>query len=187
MHIWHGHLVHEFLSPLTKLRTDRYGGGFGDVQRSAFAMRMVEALRGEWPNHLLLFASLWVTDWIEGGWDLDESIRLLRMLRQAGVDLIDCSSGSIAPESQGLQASSFQVQLAAGIREGADISTGAVGLITVARQAEDILATGHADLIFLAKALLLDPFWPLRAEQELEKQARWPSQYSRTVSHLASK
>lgn len=183
LHMGHGYLVHEFLSPLTNLRADRYGGGF--EQRVTFALQVVEAVREEWPNHLPLFVRLSATDWIEGGWDLDQSIRLSRMLREVGVDLVDCSSGSITPESQGRQAPNFQVPFAAGIRTQAGIATAAVGLITTARQAEEILAAGQADLIFLARALLLDPYWPLRAEQELEGEARWPVQYERAVSHLA--
>jgi 2,4-dienoyl-CoA reductase-like NADH-dependent reductase (Old Yellow Enzyme family) len=183
LHMGHGYLAHEFLSPITNLRTDRYGGGF--EQRVIFALRLVDAVRAEWPEHLPLFVRLSATDWMEGGWDLEQSIKLARLLRAAGVDLIDCSSGSITPESQGAPAPNFQVPLAAGIREGAGIATGAVGLITQAQQAEAILAAGHADLIFLARALLVDPYWPLRAEQELDGKAGWPVQYERAVSHLA--
>jgi 2,4-dienoyl-CoA reductase-like NADH-dependent reductase (Old Yellow Enzyme family) len=183
LHMGHGYLAHEFLSPITNLRTDRYGGGF--EQRVVFALRLVDAVRAEWPEHLPLFVRLSATDWMEGGWDLEQSIKLARLLRAAGVDLIDCSSGSITPESQGVPAPNYQVPLAAGIREGAGIATAAVGLITQAQQAEEILAAGQADLIFLARALLVDPYWPLRAEQELEGKAGWPVQYERAVSHLA--
>lgn len=182
LHMGHGYLAHEFLSPITNLRTDGYGGAF--EQRVTFALHLVEAVRSEWPEHLPLFVRLSVTDWIEGGWNLEQSVKLARLLRAAGVDLIDCSSGSITPQSQGQPAPNFQVPFAAEIRRGADIATAAVGLITQARQAEEILAAGQADFIFLARALLVDPYWPLRAEQELEGKATWPVQYQRAVSNL---
>lgn len=183
LHMGHGYLVHEFLSPLTNLRTDGYGGAF--EQRVTFALQLVEAVRAEWPQHLPLFVRLSSTDWIEGGWDIEQSVKLARLLRAAGVDLIDCSSGSITPQSQGRSAPNFQVPFSAAIRQGANIATAAVGLITQPLQAEEILTSGQADLIFLARALLLDPYWPLRARQELEGKAQWPVQYERAISHLA--
>lgn len=183
LHMGHGYLAHQFLSPITNLRSDGYGGAF--EQRVNFALHLVEAVRSEWPEHLPLFVRLSATDWMAGGWDLEQSVKLARLLRAAGVDLIDCSSGSIAPQSQGPSAPNFQVPFAAGIRRGADIATAAVGLITQARQAEEILAAGQADLVFLARAMLVDPYWPLRAKQELEGKANWPVQYERAISHLA--
>lgn len=183
LHMGHGYLVHQFLSPLANHRDDGYGGPF--EKRVAFAMRLVEAVRTEWPQRLPLFVRLSATDWIDGGWDLPQSVRLARLMRAAGVDLIDCSSGSITPQSQGPMAPNFQVPLAQAIRREAGIATAAVGLITEARQAEQILAEGSADLVFLARALLQDPYWPLRAAQELEGKATWPIQYERAVNKFA--
>jgi 2,4-dienoyl-CoA reductase-like NADH-dependent reductase (Old Yellow Enzyme family) len=185
LHLGHGYLAHEFLSPIANHRDDAYGGLF--EQRIAFVMRLVEAVRAEWPERFPLFVRLSATDWLDGGWDLDQSVRLARHLRVAGVDLVDCSSGSISPESQGKMTPNFQVPFADRIRREAGIATAAVGLITRARQAEQILAEGSADLIFLARALLLDPYWPLRAAEELEGEAQWPVQYERAVSNLARK
>ena len=121
-------------------------------------------------------------DACDGGWEIEQSVKLARLLRAAGVDLIDCSSGSITPQSQGPMAPNFQVPLAQRIRREAGIATAAVGVITQAKQAEQILADGSADLIFLARALLLDPYWPLRAAEELEGAAAWPIQYRRAVN-----
>jgi len=179
LHMGHGYLAHQFLSPLANHRDDGYGGSFEN--RVAFSMRIVNAVRAEWPERFPLFVRLSATDWIEGGWDLAQSVKLARLMKSAGVDLIDCSSGSITPQSQGKMAPNFQVQFAEGIRREADIATAAVGMITQARQAEQILVDGSADLILLARALLLDPYWPLRAAQELKGQAAWPVQYQRAV------
>lgn len=180
LHMGHGYLVHQFLSPLANHREDGHGGGF--EQRVALAMRIVEAVRGEWPAHLPLFVRLSATDWLDGGWEIEQSVKLARLLRTAGVDLIDCSSGSITPQSQGPMAPNFQVPFAQRIRREAGIATAAVGVITQAKQAEQILADGSADLIFLARALLLDPYWPLHAAEELEGAAPWPIQYRRAVT-----
>lgn len=183
LHLGHGYLAHEFLSPIANHRDDAYGGSF--ERRIAFVMRLVEAVRAEWPERFPLFVRLSATDWLEGGWDLVQSVRLARHLRAAGVDLVDCSSGSISPESQGKMTPGFQVSLADRIRRETGIATAAVGLITQARQAEQILAEGSADLIFLARALLLDPYWPLRASEELDGKAQWPVQYQRAVVTFA--
>jgi 2,4-dienoyl-CoA reductase-like NADH-dependent reductase (Old Yellow Enzyme family) len=180
LHMGHGYLLHQFLSPLANRRTDAYGGSF--EARTAFAMRLVSTVRAEWPQELPLFVRLSATDWIEGGWDIEQSVALARRMRTAGVDLIDCSSGSIVPQSQGPMVPNFQVPLAKQIREQAGVATAAVGLITQPRQAEQILAEGSADLIFLARALLVDPYWPLRAAEELEAGAAWPVQYERAVA-----
>lgn len=185
LHMGHGYLAHQFLSPVANHRDDGYGGLF--EQRVAFPMRLVGAVRSEWPQRLPLFVRLSATDWIDGGWDLTQSVKLARLMRAAGVDLIDCSSGSITPQSQGQMVPNFQVPLAERIRRESGIATAAVGLITEARQAEQILADGSADLIFLARALLLDPYWPLRAAEELEGKASWPVQYERALSNLPRK
>lgn len=186
LHMGHGYLVHEFLSPLSNRREDRYGGSFEN--RIRLAVEIVQAVRSEWPEHLPLFVRLSVTDWVEGGWDLDQSIQLAKVLRTLGVDLIDCSSGSIVPDSRGPQTPGFQVPFAAAIRAQAAIPTAAVGLITKARQAEDILARGQADMVLLARQLLVDPYWPLRAQAELDGVAsHWPIQYERAVNPQAKR
>ncbi len=180
LHMGHGYLAHEFLSPLSNKRTDAYGGTFEG--RVAFPLRLAQAVREEWPAHLPLFVRISATDWIDEGWDLDQSIRFANLLREAGVDLVDCSSGSIVPGSRGEPVPNFQVPFAAAIRKEAQIATAAVGLITEAQQAEDILAKGQADLILVGRALLADPYWPLRAQGQLEGLAQWPIQYDRAVN-----
>ncbi len=180
LHMGHGYLAHEFLSPLSNKRTDAYGGAFEG--RVAFRLRLAKAVRAEWPAHLPLFVRISATDWIEEGWDLDQSIRFASLLREAGVDLVDCSSGSIVPGSRGEPAPNFQVPFAAAIRKEAQIATAAVGLITDAQQAEDILTKGQSDLILVGRALLADPYWPLRAQGQLEGLAHWPIQYDRAVN-----
>lgn len=186
LHMGHGYLVHEFLSPLSNRREDDYGGSFEN--RIRFAVEIAAAVRAEWPEELPLFARLSATDWVEGGWDVQQSIELAKALRIAGVDLIDCSSGSIVPGSRGPQAPGFQVPLAAAIRTGAGIPTAAVGLITQARQAEEILVQEQADLVLLARQLLVDPYWPLRAQAELDGMAsQWPIQYERAVNPNAKR
>ncbi|NGM86036.1 NADH:flavin oxidoreductase/NADH oxidase [Parapusillimonas sp. SGNA-6] len=180
LHMGHGYLLHQFLSPLANRRAGDYGGGFD--QRTAFPLRLIEAVRGEWPAHLPLFVRLSAVDWVDGGWDLDQSIQFARALRARGVDLIDCSSGSILPSARGKAVPNFQVPFAAEIRQRAGIATAAVGLITEAQQAEEILASGQADLIFVGRKALAEPYWPLRAQQELEGKANWPIQYDRAVN-----
>lgn len=180
LHMGHGYLMHQFLSPLTNLRNDDYGGDF--ERRVAFPLRLAKAVRLEWPAHLPLFVRLSATDWIGGGWDLEQSVKFALMLRVIGVDLIDCSSGSILPDSRGTSAPNYQVPFSAAIRREAGIATAAVGLITQASQSEEILANEQADLIFLGRKLLSDPYWPLRAEEELEGRANWPIQYDRAVN-----
>lgn len=180
LHMGHGYLLHQFLSPLANQRDDEYGGSF--EHRTAFARELVAAVRAVWPEHLPLFVRLSVTDWLDNGWDVAQSIRLSAALAQLGVDLIDCSSGSVVPESRVVQAPGYQVPLSAAIRKEAAVATAAVGKITDARQAESILEAGEADLIFMARGLLVDPYWPLRAQQELEGDAVWPVQYQRAVN-----
>ena len=185
LHMGHGYLVHQFLSPLANRRDDGHGGPFEN--RVRFALQIVEAVRSEWPQRFPLFARLSATDWIDGGWEITQSVKLARLMRSAGVDLIDCSSGSITPQSQGPMAPNFQVPLAQRIRREAGIATAAVGLITQPRQAEQILLDESADLVFLARALLRDPYWPLRAAEELEGKASWPLQYQRAVAPSGKK
>ena len=180
LHMGHGYLLHQFLSPLSNTRQDEYGGGL--KQRTAFPLALTKAVRAVWPDHLPLFVRISATDWIEGGWNVEESTAFARDLAALGVDLIDCSSGSVVPDSRGPVGPGFQVPLAAAVREGAGIATAAVGLITEPQQAEDILLADQADLVFLARALLRDPYWPLRAQQVLDGSGNWPIQYDRAVN-----
>ena len=177
LHMAHGYLLHEFLSPLSNQRTDGYGGSIEG--RAKLPLRVARAVREAWPAGLPLFVRLSVSDWAEGGWDLAQSTIFARWLREAGVDLIDCSSGGLVPHAQIPVGPGYQVPFAAAIRRDAGIPTGAVGLITEARQAEAILAEGQADAIFLARELLRDPYWPLHAARELGADVPWPRQYER--------
>lgn len=181
LHAAHGYLIHQFLSPLSNTRSDGWGGDPGGRQR--FALDAVAAVRSAWPAALPLFLRLSVTDWVEGGWDVADSVALARALKATGdVDLIDCSSGGNDPRQQIPIHPGYQVPLARRVREGARIATGAVGLISEPGHAEAILANGDADLVVLGRALLADPVWPLRAAATLRvaEKAPWPVQYERS-------
>jgi 2,4-dienoyl-CoA reductase-like NADH-dependent reductase (Old Yellow Enzyme family) len=173
----HGYLLHEFLSPLTNHRTDAYGGSFEN--RIRFPLRVVRAVREEWPADLPLFVRLSVVDWVDGGWDLGQSVLLARRLKTIGVDLIDCSAGMAVPEEKIPFGPGFLVPFSAGIRSAVAIHTGAVGLITDPAQAEQIIATGQADVVSLARQMLRDPYWPIHAAQALGVEMPWPNQYLR--------
>jgi 2,4-dienoyl-CoA reductase-like NADH-dependent reductase (Old Yellow Enzyme family) len=177
IHMAHGYLLHEFLSPLVNRRDDDHGGSYEG--RTRLPLRVARAVRDVWPEDLPLFVRLSVTDWVEGGWDLPQSIRLARDLRTVGVDLLDCSSGGAIPGVRIPAEPGYQVPFAAAIRrEG--MATAAVGLITDPHQAEAIVAGGQADVVFLARELLRDPYWPLRAARALGvEEAPWPKQYLR--------
>ena len=177
LHMAHGYLLHEFLSPLSNRREDEYGGGFD--KRVRFPLRVAEAVRGVWPERLPLFARISATDWAEGGWDLEQSVEFSKRLRAAGVDLVDCSSGGLVPGVKIPAGPGYQVPFAAAVRERAGIATGAVGMITEPRQAEEIIAGGEADAVLLARAMLRDPYWTLRAAKALGVKAPWPVQYGR--------
>lgn len=179
LHAAHGYLLHEFLSPLSNRRTDGYGGS--PANRRRLTVRVARALREAWPAELPLFVRLSVTDWAEGGWDLPQSIELARELREAGVDLIDCSSGALVPGVTIPVASGYQVPFAAAIRREAGVATGAVGLITAPAQAEQIVANGQADAVLLARELLRDPYWPLHAAKALGAKVPGPKQYGRAL------
>ena len=140
-------------------------------------LRVAEALRETWPAHLPLFVRISCTDWIEGGWDLTQSITFCRRLKALGVDLIDCSSGALLPYAKIPAGPGFQVPFAAAVRQEAQIATGAVGFITQPVQAEQIIATGQADAILMAREFLRQPYWPLHAAKELGVDVPWPSQY----------
>jgi 2,4-dienoyl-CoA reductase-like NADH-dependent reductase (Old Yellow Enzyme family) len=177
IHAAHGYLLHQFLSPLTNTRTDEYGGSFEN--RVRHPLEVVAAVREVWPDDRPLLVRISAQDWAPGGWSLEESVALSRLLKEAGVDLVDCSSGGLVPEQQITAGPGYQVPFAAAVREGAGIATGAVGMITEPMQAEKVLADGHADVVLLARELLRDPHWPLRAAAELGADIDWPSQYLR--------
>jgi 2,4-dienoyl-CoA reductase-like NADH-dependent reductase (Old Yellow Enzyme family) len=177
IHMAHGYLLHEFLSPIANRRTDGYGGSLENRMR--FPLRVAGAVREAWPAHLPLFARLSVTDWVDGGWDAAQSVELARRLRDVGVDLIDCSSGGMTPDAKIPYGPGFQVPLAERIRAEAGIPTGAVGFITEPEQAQAILAGGKADAVFLAREFLREPSWPLKAARALGAEAAWPRQYLR--------
>ena len=180
IHMAHGYLLHEFLSPLSNQRTDEYGGSLENRMR--FPLWVAKTVREVWPADLPLFARLSCTDWADGGWDLQQSIELSHKLKEIGVDLIDCSSGGLVPYAQIPAGSGYQVPFAAEIRARVGIATGAVGLITQAMQAEQIVATGQADVVILAREMLRDPYWPLHTAGMLHTDIPWPPQYLRAKS-----
>jgi 2,4-dienoyl-CoA reductase-like NADH-dependent reductase (Old Yellow Enzyme family) len=181
IHAAHGYLLHEFLSPLANQRTDAYGGSFEN--RTRLLLRVVDAVRAQWPAHLPLLVRISATDWAEGGWNIDESVQLAHLLRDHGVDLIDCSSGGQVPNAQIPVGPGFQVQFAARIRREANVPTAAVGMITDPVQANDIVANGEADLVFLAREMLRDPYFPLHSAAALGETVSWPAQYLRAAPH----
>jgi 2,4-dienoyl-CoA reductase-like NADH-dependent reductase (Old Yellow Enzyme family) len=177
IHAAHGYLLHEFLSPLSNQRTDNYGGSFEN--RIRLLVETVDAVRAVWPAALPLFVRISATDWTEGGWDIDQSVALARVLKQHGVDLIDTSSGGNVSGATIPTGPGYQVPFADRIRREAGVSTGAVGQITGAAQADQIIRIGQADIILLARELLRDPYWPLHAAHELGAEISWPAQYLR--------
>ena len=177
LHSAHGYLLHEFLSPLSNLRADGYGGSFDGRIRAL--VEVTRAVRTRWPERLPLFVRISATDWAEGGWDVEQSIELARRLAKEGVDLIDCSSGGLVPGAKIPVGPGYQAQFAERIRREGGIATGAVGLIRSAFQAEHVLRSGQADLVSLAREFLRNPYWPLAAARELGAQASWPEQYDR--------
>lgn len=177
IHMAHGYLLHQFLSPLSNHRTDEFGGDLEDRMR--FPLQVARAVREIWPQDLPVMVRISATDWVEGGWDLDQSLELCRKLKDLGIDLIDCSSAGLVPDAIIPAGPGFQTPLATAIRDQIDIPTGAVGLITGPAQAEQIVATGLADVVFLARELLRDPYWPLHAAQVLKADQVWPVQYER--------
>jgi 2,4-dienoyl-CoA reductase-like NADH-dependent reductase (Old Yellow Enzyme family) len=177
IHGAHGYLAHEFLSPLSNHRTDGYGGSYEN--RTRFTLEVVQAVRSVWPESLPLFLRISATDWVEGGWAIEDSLELARRVKPLGVDLIDCSSGAMVPYAKISPAPGFQVPFAERIRKEADILTGAVGLITEPAQADAIVRSGQADLVLLAREFLRDPYWPLRAAKQLGAEQAAPVQYQR--------
>jgi len=177
LHAAHGYLLHEFLSPLSNHRQDRYGGSFEN--RTRLVREVVTAVRQAWPEQLPLFVRISATDWVDGGWDIEQSIELARQVKPLGVDFIDCSSGGNAAQAKIPIGPGYQAPFAERIRREAGILTGAVGLITEPAQADQIIATGQADAVLLARELLRDPYFPLRAARELGQDIPWPAQYLR--------
>ncbi len=182
VHGAHGYLIDEFLSPLINKRSDRWGGSFEN--RTRFIVAVVRAIRAAWPERLPLIVRISVTDYAEGGWDVDQSVELARLLKTEGVDLIDCSSGGAIPLPKGTipVGPLYQTPFAERIRREAGIATGAVGMIVEPDDAEAIIAGERADLVFLARELLRDPYWPLFAARALGADAPWPVQYQRAAA-----
>jgi 2,4-dienoyl-CoA reductase-like NADH-dependent reductase (Old Yellow Enzyme family) len=177
IHAAHGYLLHEFLSPLANRRTDRWGGSLEN--RARIVRETVEAVRRHWPEKYPLFIRISATEWTPGGFDVEEAIELARMLMPLGVDLIDCSSGGNVLGAKIPSAPGYQAPFAERIRREAGVLTGAVGMITEPAQAEQIIRSGQADLVFLAREMLRNPYWPIRAAQELGRTISWPVQYQR--------
>src|SRR5439155_11441037 len=167
------------LSPLSNKRSDDYGGSFKN--RTRLCREIVAAVRSEWPKELPLFLRISSTDWVDDGWNINESVNLAGELKQIGVDLIDCSSGGNVPHAKIPVGPGYQTLFAERIRREAEIMTGAVGLITSSVQAEQIIGTGQADAVIIARELLRDPYWPLRAARELGQAISWPVQYLRAA------
>jgi 2,4-dienoyl-CoA reductase-like NADH-dependent reductase (Old Yellow Enzyme family) len=179
IHGAHGYLIHEFLSPLSNRRTDAYGGSFDN--RTRFLRESVAAMRRVVRERCPLFVRISSTDWVEGGWDIDQSVELARFLLALGVDVIDCSSGGNVEKADIPVGPGYQTPFAERIRREANIATAAVGMITAPAQADQIIRNDQADLVLLAREMLRDPYWPLHAAQELGQSAPWPRQYLRAT------
>jgi 2,4-dienoyl-CoA reductase-like NADH-dependent reductase (Old Yellow Enzyme family) len=177
LHAAHGYLFHEFLSPLSNTRTDAYGGDFEN--RTRLLRETVAAVRAALPDGCPLFVRISSTDWVEGGWDIEQSVALSRRLAVLGVDVVDCSSGGNVEKAEIPVGPGYQTPFAARIRADAKIATAAIGMITDSVQADHIVRTGQADMVLLARELLRDPYWPLRAARELGQTASWSDQYLR--------
>jgi len=186
VHAAHGYLIHQFLSPLINHRTDRWGGSFEN--RTRLLIAVVRAIRAVWPERLPLIVRISATDWVEGGWDIAQSVELAKLLKPEGVDLIDASTGGAVPVAPGTipVGPLYQTTFAEQIRRDAGIATGAVGMITEPADAEAIISDGRADLIFIARELLRDPYWPLFAARALGADAPWPKQYQRAAGDRAA-
>jgi 2,4-dienoyl-CoA reductase-like NADH-dependent reductase (Old Yellow Enzyme family) len=177
VHAAHGYLLHQFLSPLSNQRRDEYGGSFEN--RVRIVREVVCAIRDVWPDALPLAVRLSATDWHEDGWTTEETVELSRLLRSDGADLIDCTSGGLVPRVRIPVGPGYQVAFAERVRRETGVSTASVGLITSPAQADTIVRSGQADVVLLARELLRDPHWPLRAARELRREAPWPPQYER--------
>jgi 2,4-dienoyl-CoA reductase-like NADH-dependent reductase (Old Yellow Enzyme family) len=183
IHAAHGYLLHEFLSPLSNRRADRYGGSLENRMR--LPLRVAERLRRRLPADLPLFVRISATDWADGGWDAEQSVALASQLKDLGVDLIDVSSGGLVPKARIPVGKGYQVPFARKIRDEAGILTGAVGLITEARYADEVVTGGDADLVFVARELLREPYWALKAQHDLGAEPSWPTPYGYAVKRRA--
>lgn len=179
IHAAHGYLLHQFLSPLANRRTDAYGGNFEN--RTRLLREVVTAVRAEWPDSLPLLIRLSATDWIEGGWTVEETVELCRWLKGNGIDLVDVSSGGMSPAAVIPAGPGFQTGFAARVRAEAGIATAAVGLLTSAQQGDHIVRSGQADLVLVGREILRQPQWPLTAAQALGVSVNWPAQYLRAA------
>ena len=177
IHSAHGYLLHSFLSPLSNHRQDEYGGSFEDRTRAL--REVITAVRKVWPEQYPLFVRISASDWVDGGWTVEDSVALAKILKSSGVDVVDCSSGGAVPYAKIPMEPGYQVPFAQRIRGEAEIATGAVGMITDPAQADQIIRNGQADLVFLARQLLREPYWPLHAARVLGHDIQWPSQYER--------
>jgi 2,4-dienoyl-CoA reductase-like NADH-dependent reductase (Old Yellow Enzyme family) len=179
IHAAHGYLLHQFLSPFSNQRTDHYGGSFEN--RTRLVREVAAAVREKWPERFPLLIRISATDWAEGGWDIEQSVELVRQIRPLGVDLIDCSSGGSVPSARVPIGPGYQTAFAERIRRETGAPTGAVGMITSPAQADHVIRSGQADIVLLARELLRDPYWPLRAARELGQKFSWPVQYLRAA------
>jgi 2,4-dienoyl-CoA reductase-like NADH-dependent reductase (Old Yellow Enzyme family) len=179
IHAAHGYLIHEFLSPLSNARSDEYGGSLEN--RTRLAREIVTAIRKQWPERLPLFIRISAQDWKESGWDLGQSIELVKQLAPLGVDLVDCSSAGLVPDQKIILGPGYQVPFAESIRRASRVMTGAVGLIETKEQVAEILAREQADLVLMAREFLRDPYWPLRTARESKQEISWPNQYLRAA------
>ena len=177
IHAAHGYLLHEFLSPLSNQRNDEYGGSFEN--RSRLVLEVVAAVKEEWPRELPLFVRISATDWAEGGWNEEESVKLAKLLKERGVDLIDCSSGGLVPNVTIPVKKKYQVPFSEKIKSEAGILTAAVGLITTPEEAEEVLQNEQADMVFIGREMLRNPHFALDAAKQLEADVEWPKQYQR--------
>jgi 2,4-dienoyl-CoA reductase-like NADH-dependent reductase (Old Yellow Enzyme family) len=177
LHAAHGYLLHQFLSPLTNRRTDAWGGSFEN--RTRLVREVTSAVRAAWPDELPLLVRISATDWVPGGWEVEQSVELCRALRELGADLVDVSSGGLVPTAKVPAGPGYQAGFAERIRREAGVPTGAVGMITSPEQADHVIRTGQADLVLLARELLRDPHFPLRAARALGHDGPWPRQYVR--------
>jgi 2,4-dienoyl-CoA reductase-like NADH-dependent reductase (Old Yellow Enzyme family) len=183
IHAAHGYLLHEFLSPISNHRTDEYGGSLDNRMR--LPLRVAERLRALIPEELPLFVRISATDWVDGGWEIEQSIELARRLKSLGVDLVDVSSGGLVSRARIPVAKGYQVPFARRIRDEADIRTGAVGMITEPQHADEIITGGDANLVFIAREFLREPYWALKAQQALGQEPAWPAPYGYVVKRRA--
>jgi NADPH2 dehydrogenase len=178
LHCAHGYLLHQFLSPISNRRTDQYGGALENRMR--YPLEVFEAVRAAFPSEKPVGIKVSATDWVEGGWDLAQTVELARQLKKRGVDWVDASSGGVSPQQKIPLGPGYQVPFAQAIKEATGVTTMAVGLITEPKQAEDIVASGKADMVALARAMLYDPRWGWHAAAELGGQVEAPPQYWRS-------